>query len=140
MSTKNYLFFSFVIFFLTLPTSSFSQQTEDFIGDWKIIKVEISKNAEKEEKAMLELAKKIFLTSTFHFKKNDLFSFDTPEKMLQMKDKIWKFDSAKKYITVNEKGAKSNASLLMGIKVKYVEGQYRFLLDDTNIILTVEKK
>ena len=100
MIIRNYYTITFIILFTLFTNSSYSQQNEDLIGDWKITKVELKPSAGEEEKPMLVMLSQIFSKSTFHFKNNNLFSFDSPDKDLAIKEANWKFDSIKKYIKV----------------------------------------
>jgi hypothetical protein len=140
MIIRNYYTITFIILFTLFTNSSYSQQNEDLIGDWKITKVDLKPSAGEEEKQMLVMLSQIFSKSTFHFKNNNLFSFDSPDKDLAIKEANWKFDSIKKYIKVTERVTKGNPGQLMGITVKLIEGQYLFLMEESPIILTVVKK
>lgn len=131
---------AFFILFTLLSKSSYSQQNEDLIGDWKITKVELAPNAGQEEREMLGMLNQIFSKSTFHFKNNSLFSFDSPDKDLAIRDAIWKFDITKKYIKITERVSKGKPGQLMGITVIFKEGQYSFFMEETPVILTVIKK
>jgi hypothetical protein len=133
------------IFLLSLCLSlfsniSYSQTRQDFVGDWKIIKVELSRTADEEEKQRVEMISTIFLKSTFHFKTNNSFSFECPNKELAIKDGVWQFDINKKYLNITEQTTKGTPGQLMGIVVKPSGQQYLFLLEETPIILTVAKK
>lgn len=118
----------------------YAQKAEDFIGDWKIIKVELSPNAEQEAKQFFSKLNAIFLKSTFHFKPNNSFSFDSPDEDLSIKDAVWQFDIKKQTIKVMERKSKGTPGLLMGIIVKETNGGYLFLMEETPVILTVVKK
>ena len=135
-SVKLLLVFSFSL----LSKLSYSQTTADFIGDWKIIKVELSPNAGQEEKQMLAMLKTIFLKSMFHFRPNNSFSFNSPDKDLSVKDGVWQFDLKKQYLKVVERKSKGTPGQLMGITVKEANGGYLFLMEETPVILTVVKK
>lgn len=138
MKIKN-IYVIILILFTSLSKYSYSQQTEDILGDWKIIKVELAQNAKQEEQKMMGVLKSLFSKSTFHFKKDSLFSFDAPDKALAIKNAFWKFDSTKNYIKVTEKASPKKGDQLMGIKVKIVDGVYLFTMEETPIILTVKK-
>jgi hypothetical protein len=125
---------------LLFGKAAFSQATVDFIGDWKIIKVELSPGAGQEEKQMLGIVTPIFLKSLFHFKPNNSFSFDSPDKDLSIKDGVWQFDVKKQYIKITERPSKGTPGQLMGIAVKAANGEYLFQMEETPMILTVVKK
>ena len=140
MIIRNYRTITFIILFTVLTKPSFSQQNDDLIGDWKITKVELTPNAGQEEKQMLVMLRQIFSKSTFHFKNNNLFSFESPDKDLAIKEASWKFDVTKKYIKVTERVTKGNSGQLMGITVKIIAGQYLFFMEESPVVLTVIKK
>lgn len=141
MYLRNYSFKLLLSLCLLLfAKASFSQATADFIGDWKIIKVELSTRAGKEEKHMLGIVTPIFLKSLFHFKLNNSFSFDSPDKDLLIKDGVWQFDLKKQYIKITERTSKGTAGQLMGITIKAANGEYLFQIEETPMILTVTKK
>ena len=140
MFNRNYCIITFFILFTLFSKSSYSQQNEDLIGDWKITKVELTPNAGQEEKQMLGMLTQIFTKSTFHFKTNSLFSFESPDKDLAIRDAVWKFDITKKYIKVTERVTKGTSGQLMGITVKVIEGQYLFFMEESPFVLTVIKK
>ncbi|MGZ3846462.1 MAG: hypothetical protein ACXVBH_10430 [Flavisolibacter sp.] len=140
MYFKNQWFKLLLSLFLLLFTKfSFSQAPSDLMGDWKIIKVELSPNAGQEEKQMLGKMAPIFLKSLFHFKPNNSFSFDSPDKDLSIKDGVWQFDVNKQYIKVTERTSKGTPGQLMGIAVKAANGRYLFQMEETPIILTVTR-
>jgi hypothetical protein len=140
MPIRNHCITTFLILFTLFGKFSYSQQNDDLIGDWKITKVELAPNAGQEENEMIGMLTQIFLKSTFHFKNNSLFSFDSPDKDLAIKDAIWKFDITKKYIKITERVSKGKSGQLMGITLIVKEGQYSFLMEETPVILTVIKK
>lgn len=140
MSSKNrrlIMFFSLNFLFASL---SHSQKTGDFVGNWKVVKVELSPTADEEEKQSIGMIRQIFLKSTFHFKADSSFSFDAPDKDLVVKDGIWQFDSNKKYIKVTERPSVKAPGQLMGITVAAKKDNYLFAMDETPLILTVSKK
>jgi hypothetical protein len=139
MFQRNYPFLLLLSFCLILSIFSYSQQHEDLIGDWKIIKVELRPNAGKEEIQMLQLVKPIFLKSKFHFKVNNLFSFDSPDKDLATENGIWQFDNDKKYIRVIEKISKGIPGQLMGIVVKISNKGFLFFMEESSLVLTVAR-
>lgn len=137
MSFKKYCIIALLIF---ISSTSYSQQAEDLLGVWKVVKVGLQPNAQQEEKQMLEMLNQTFLKSTFYFKENNLFSFDSPNKDLAIKAGFWKFDSNKKFINVAEPVSKGVPGQLMGITVKVLNNEYSFWLDETPLVLTVKKK
>ncbi len=140
MNFRNHYFVLLFSSSLLFGKFSYSQQQEDLIGDWNIIKVELAPNSKQLDKQLLEMAAPIFLKSTFHFKDNKIFSFDSPNKELAIKDAIWEFDNKKKYVNVFERVAKGIPGKLMGIIVKIQDGKYSFFVEESPLILTVEKK
>ena len=119
--------------------NSYSQQHADLIGDWKIIKVDLKPDAGEEGIQILQLVKPIFLKSKFHFKLNNLFSFDSPDKDLATEEGIWQFDNEKKYIKVMEKVSKGIPGLLMGIEVKLLNEGFLFIMEETPLVLTIAR-
>ena len=119
---------------------SYSQKPEDIIGDWKVVKVELLPSADQEEKQNIGILRKTLLKSTFHFKSNNLFSFDCPDKELAIKTAFWTFDSTSQKIKVIERISKGHASFLMEITVKVLNGNYLFLMDESPVMLTVERE
>ena len=140
MNFRNHCFILLLSSSLFFGKFSYSQQREDLIGDWNIIKVELVANSKQIDKQLLEMATPIFLKSTFHFKDNKIFSFDSPNNELAIKEAIWEFDNKKNYITVFERVSKGIPGMLMGIIVKAQGGKYFFILEESPLILTVEKK
>jgi hypothetical protein len=140
MYPKNYCFILHFCLSILFSKFSYAQESQDLIGDWKIIKVELSPNTQEEEKQMLSMITQIFLKSTFHFNANNSFSFDSPDKDLATKNGIWHFDARKKYITIVERVSKGIPGQLMGINVEVSNGKYLFLMEETPLILTVTKK
>jgi hypothetical protein len=123
-----------------LSKFSYSQTTADFIGEWKIITVELSAAAGEEEKQMLAMLRPIFLKSMFHFKADNSFSFASPDKELAIEDGVWQFDVKKQYLKVMERMSKGTPGQLMGITVNEANGGYLFHLEETPVILTVIRK
>jgi hypothetical protein len=140
MLCKYYCIMALTILFASAGKPGYAQQGVDLIGDWKITKVEMGPDAAQEERQMLEMLTQIFLKSTFHFKNNSLFSFDSPDKDLAIQDAVWRFDTAKKYIKISERVSKGKPGQLMGIIVIVKEGKYFFQMEETPVILAVMKK
>jgi len=141
MCTKNnYFKFLLVSILLLFSKFSYAQTEADFIGDWKIIKVDMLPSAGQEEKQMFQKVRSIFSKSTFHFKSNNLFSFDSPDIDLSIKDGIWNFDAKNRYITISERMSKGTRDLLMGIYVKETIGGFLFYMEETSVILMVTRK
>lgn len=97
------------------------------------------KDAAAEEKKMLTQVEKIFLKSSFHFKANGGFSFDAPAEDLAIPQGVWRYDAAKRLITVSET-TKPNSILLMELTVEPMTNGYVFKMEETPLLLKVEKK
>lgn len=127
-------------FNLLLTSFSYSQKAEDFVGNWKVVKVDLSPIADEAEKQSIATIRQIFLKSTFHFKADSSFSLEAPDKDLAVRDGVWQFDPNKKYIKVTERPSVKSPGQLMGITVKLEKDSYLFIIDETPLVLTVSKK
>lgn len=128
-----------IILGVTLHFAVLSQTKQDLLGDWKVVDLALSPDAEPEEKQMLETLKALFMKSTFHFKANNLFTLKSPDKELATNDANWSFSESKKTVTVTERTTKGTPGVLMEIAVKSKDGKFYFLMSETPLVLVVEK-
>lgn len=140
MSSRNRSLILILIVNLLFASLSYSQKAKDLVGSWKVVKVELSPNADEAEKQNIGTIRQYFLKATFHFKADSSFSLDTPDTDLAVNDGLWKFDASKKYIKVVERPPVKSPGILMGITVKVENDNYLFLIDETPITITVSKK
>lgn len=137
---RSYLIFFISIFCLVITKHSNAQTVEDIIGNWKVVKVELTPDAKTEEKNAFEMVNTMFLQTMFNINSDNSFSFITTNKDLTIPSATWSYNSTTKTITVigiapdtQKKG------LLMEIIVNIIEGNYLFKLNETPVILTVLK-
>ncbi|MES2431754.1 MAG: hypothetical protein V4556_12515 [Bacteroidota bacterium] len=139
MTLRNFRFIILFSLSLFVYKHSFSQQTGDLIGDWKVTKVEMASTADPKEKQALVLVEPIFLKSIFHFKTDSLFSYDSPDEGFAVESANWHFDEKEKKVSVTRKISTGSPGILMGITVKKEEGNYLFLMEGTPLLLYVKK-
>lgn len=139
MKYKTYLTVALLLSVLFPSTCLYSQQTKDLIGQWKVVKVDLSADAKKEEKEKIGLLNTIFSKVVFHFKADSSFRLDASDEGLAVKDGIWEYDETKKSCTVYERQYTGVRGKLMMINVKQINDKYLFLMGETPIILEVRK-
>lgn len=138
MLLKRHLFKIVLILSLATTNNIYAQHAEDIIGNWKVIKAELSDQAKQEEKKMLPRLNAIFSKTTFHFKADSSFLLKSPEKVLNQPG-MWLYNEEEKRIIVWEKNPKGRPGKLMEILVKVIDGQYKFEMIESPVILTVSR-
>jgi hypothetical protein len=128
------------IFSLWFVNTSFSQKREDLIGEWKIVKVELSPDAGPEEKQGLNFLSQVLLKSAFQFRENNTCTFSCSDPEMEIKDGAWQFDAGLKLIRVLEGKSKAKPGVLMEISVQEIKGKVTFLMKETPVILSVVKQ
>lgn len=141
MTFKKYLAIIFLFSVLFPSTGVYSQQIKDLIGEWKVVKVDLSADAKKEEKEKAGMLKAIFSKVVFHFLADSSFRLDAQQKDLAIKDGIWEYDEGKKKCIVFER-QNTRVGLrgkLMAMTVQLINDRYLFLFEETPLILEVKK-
>lgn len=139
MKFKNWLILMLFISAMSQSDALYAQQAKDIIGKWKVIKVGLAPTATKEEKEKIDMVAAIFSKIVFYFQADSSFKLDAPDKDLATQNGVWVFDETKKKITVTERNYKGARGKLMDILVKLVNSKYVFMMDETPLVLTVEK-
>jgi len=138
MPAKSYFFQIALIIGIFFPGSTYSQTKEELIGTWKVIKVQLSEDARKEEKAMIGKLAGIFKKTTFNFREDGSFILKSPEKDLN-KPGTWVFDENNKHIIVWDKESKGIPGRLMGMFTKKENDNLVFGMEGSAVILTLSK-
>jgi hypothetical protein len=131
-----YLFIALLLF----TSFAFSQSIEknDLIGLWNVVNVESTREFKKDEKEMLDMAKKAFMNSTFEFESNENFTLNIDFIGIgeKMKKVHWNYSSDDSSVTIESWNEHDN---LMVIIVEKKNDKVFFKLMETSLILQVEK-
>lgn len=127
-----------IIICMSMPGIIYAQTKEDIIGNWKVVKTELDKSANKEEKQKLEQIYAIFSKTTFQFNPDGSFILKSSEKNLNQQG-IWEFNVQKRNIIVWDKESKGVRGKLMEILVEKRDDGFAFVMKETPIILIVSK-
>jgi hypothetical protein len=130
---------AFLILAFVSSTTLFAQTQNDLIGDWTVINLGLSENLAPDMKTKLADMTEKFQKASFHFKSNGEFTFDIPEKNLQIKSAKWNFEKTKKRVSISGKDPKGHVGNLMNFDVRIVQSTYYFLIEETPFTLEVKK-
>ncbi len=130
-----------LIIVLIFSINSFSQEInrEDLVGNWKVVKIE-SSPSHPNFKPLIEG----FGTATFFLNSDASFSIETKNKsqlfsmMTEMTNNSkWRYNAKGKIIEI---GSKKDNYTIMGIIVQEINGKTYFNLEESNVILLMNKK
>ncbi|WP_405576911.1 hypothetical protein [Winogradskyella sp. Asnod2-B02-A] len=129
-----------LIALLLFTSFAFSQSVEktELIGLWNVVNVESTREIKKEEKEMLDMAKKAFMNSTFEFESNENFTLNIDFIGIgeKLKKVYWNYSSDDSSITIESWNEHDN---LMVIIVEKKNDTVFFKLRETSLTLEVEK-
>jgi hypothetical protein len=127
------------VLFLCISTQLLSQVSADLTGDWTVTKIIFPDNLNPDMKSKLSGLSNSFVKSKFHFKSNKEFIFDCPIKDIDIKSAKWDYDETKKMVSVTGKDPQGNVGRLMGFTVKIIKSIYYFSIEESPIVLQVQK-
>ncbi len=116
---------------------------EKMVGVWTTKEVSVTKPIGRTpgEKATIEKARRGLVNSKFNFRPNGLFLLQLPanaptefRELESMNNKMWHIRSKERMVFVG-----SLDEDLMMINIKIVNGSYYFLIEDTPLVLKMER-
>jgi hypothetical protein len=133
---------SFVLSLLLTAVISplFSQSADDLTGTWTVKNVIVPNDPDPARQKKWKMIISSFEKSIFQFRPDKTFVFDCAIKEICIKDAKWSYDQLKKLVSVTGKDPKGNTGPLMGIKVKMQDAIYYFEMEETPVILEMNKK
>ena len=133
-----------IILLLFLITFNFANSQsiidESFInGNWLVKDAKIYQGINKSQKEFIDFLR----STTFIFNKNHIFKIVTPKKskvfdsfIMMFQDSIWSLNTEKSEITISNK---SNKGKLMIIFIQVENNTIKFILQETELTLDVDK-
>ena len=127
--------------FLTISNELFSQTSSDLIGNWNVINVNFSSgnNSNPDIQKKIAYLKNAFTKSKFHFKDGNVFYFDCPIKELEVKNGKWNYDEFNKKISITGKAPTGDEGNLMAFKIRIEKSKFYFIIDESPLLLEVQK-
>ena len=106
-----------LIALLLFTSFAFSQSVEktELIGLWNVVNVESTREIKKEEKEMLDMAKKAFMNSTFEFESNENFTLNIDFIGIgeKLKKVHWNYSSDDSSITIESWNEHDNLMVII---------------------------
>jgi len=138
---KNILF---GLLFISAFYCSSQSVNKTLIGSWLVKDTRVESSMIPEEQiAIIEVMQESFKGAKFTFNADGTFLFtlgpqaaDIMKELLFVNNTNWIYDESKSYISI---GTKSDGYSLMGILVRHKDGMNYFILDESPIMLHVQK-
>ena len=132
--------FCFLLIGSLISITTFSQTRSDLTGNWKVIQVHTTEELKKELKANIQKVEKIMLQLRFHFNNDGTCTTDSPaEKGMDFKKCTWTYKEKEKSINIDGIAPSGDKGLLMKLFVTIKNNKWYFTMDETPVILEVQK-
>ena len=138
---KQLLILSSFILILGLKVSAQPLTDADIVGIWTVKKVNILIELSDEQKQKMKILENAFLNSRFVFEADQNFSFHFEIADMEIQNSHWKYnDLSKSFIIQEWKNKETNKGKLMVIKAKKEGEKLLFFIDESNLVLEMEKE
>ncbi|ALO16971.1 hypothetical protein L21SP5_03358 [Salinivirga cyanobacteriivorans] len=133
-----------IVFFITFLGLNIGAQTltdSDIVGTWTVKKVNLLIELSEEQKQKMKVLEDAFLNSKFEFEADKNFSFLFEFKDMEIQNGHWKYDELSNSFIIQEwKNKETDKGKLMAIKGKREGEKILFFLDESNLVLEMEKE